>query len=177
MKHKQLLIITEMREAVICIRTRDRYAKRFSEAKCGAHRGLLWSSVLVQSNEHNIVIFSVLVDFVFVSEVRYYLRIDKSLLCQIRENPPHIRVGLGQLKRFHNRGGRLTRNSIHGLRGTMTAKQFEINKKLGLNTDMSVRVLTKEDIIEIIKYLIRLINSKATVDDIDHLSNRRVRTL
>ena len=65
------------------------------------------------------------VDFVFVSEVRYYLRIDKSLLCQIRENPPHIRVGFGQLKRFHNRGGRLTRNSIHGLRGTMTAKQFD----------------------------------------------------
>ena len=45
---------------------------------------MLWSSVLVQSNEHNIVIFSVLVDFVFVSEVRYYLRIDKSLLGQIR---------------------------------------------------------------------------------------------
>lgn len=53
--------------------------------------------------------------------------------------------------------------------------RYRINKKLGLNTDMSVRVLTKEDIIEIIKYLIRLINSKATVDDIDHLSNRRVR--
>ena len=55
--------------------------------------------------------------------------------------------------------------------------RYRINKKLGLNTDMSVRVLTKEDIIEIIKYLIRLINSKATVDDIDHLSNRRVRTV
>ncbi len=55
--------------------------------------------------------------------------------------------------------------------------RYRINKTLGLNTDMSVRVLTKEDIIEIIKYLIRLINSKATVDDIDHLSNRRVRTV
>ena len=55
--------------------------------------------------------------------------------------------------------------------------RYRINKKLGLNTDMSVRVLTKEDIIEISKYLIRLINSKATVDDIDHLSNRRVRTV
>lgn len=55
--------------------------------------------------------------------------------------------------------------------------RYRINKKLGLNTDMSVRVLTKEDIIEIIKYFIRLINSKATVDDIDHLSNRRVRTV
>ena len=55
--------------------------------------------------------------------------------------------------------------------------RYRINKKLGLNTDMDVRVLTKEDIIEIIKYLIELINSKATVDDIDHLSNRRVRTV
>ena len=55
--------------------------------------------------------------------------------------------------------------------------RYRINKKLGLSTDMSVRVLTKEDIIEIIKYLIELINSKATVDDIDHLSNRRVRTV
>ena len=55
--------------------------------------------------------------------------------------------------------------------------RYRINKKLGLNTDMDVRVLTKEDIIEIIKYLIQLINSKATVDDIDHLSNRRVRTV
>ena len=45
------------------------------------------------------------------------------------------------------------------------------------STEMDVRVLTKEDIIEIIKYLIQLINSKATVDDIDHLSNRRVRTV
>ena len=55
--------------------------------------------------------------------------------------------------------------------------RYRINKKLGLNTDMDVRVLTKEDIIEIIKYLIQLINSKAAVDDIDHLSNRRVRTV
>ena len=55
--------------------------------------------------------------------------------------------------------------------------RYRINKKLGLNTEMDVRVLTKEDIIEIIKYLIQLVNSKATVDDIDHLSNRRVRTV
>ena len=55
--------------------------------------------------------------------------------------------------------------------------RYRINKKLGLDTDMDVRVLTKEDIIEIIKYLIQLINSKAAVDDIDHLSNRRVRTV
>ena len=55
--------------------------------------------------------------------------------------------------------------------------RYRINKKLGLPTDMSVKVLTKEDIIEIIKYLIELINSNAIVDDIDHLSNRRVRTV
>ncbi|MBR0488728.1 MAG: DNA-directed RNA polymerase subunit beta [Prevotella sp.] len=55
--------------------------------------------------------------------------------------------------------------------------RYRINKKLGLDTDMDVRVLTKEDIIEIIKYLIQLVNSNATVDDIDHLSNRRVRTV
>lgn len=55
--------------------------------------------------------------------------------------------------------------------------RYRINKKLGLTTDSDVRVLTKEDIIEIIKYLIKLINSNATVDDIDHLSNRRVRTV
>lgn len=55
--------------------------------------------------------------------------------------------------------------------------RYRINKKLGLDTDMNVRVLTKDDIIEIIKYLIQLINSNATVDDIDHLSNRRVRTV
>ncbi|GAB1359836.1 hypothetical protein MASR1M31_16250 [Porphyromonadaceae bacterium] len=55
--------------------------------------------------------------------------------------------------------------------------RYRINKKLNLLTDIDVRVLTKEDIIEIIKYLIQLINSKADVDDIDHLSNRRVRTV
>ena len=55
--------------------------------------------------------------------------------------------------------------------------RYRINKKLGLTTDSDVRVLTKVDIIEIIKYLIKLINSNATVDDIDHLSNRRVRTV
>ena len=55
--------------------------------------------------------------------------------------------------------------------------RYRINRKLNLKTDMSVRVLTKEDIIEIIKYLIGLVNSKAVVDDIDHLSNRRVRTV
>ncbi|MBK5202198.1 MAG: DNA-directed RNA polymerase subunit beta [Prolixibacteraceae bacterium] len=55
--------------------------------------------------------------------------------------------------------------------------RYRINKKLGLNIDMDTRVLTKEDIIEIIKYLIQLINSKTDVDDIDHLSNRRVRTI
>ncbi len=55
--------------------------------------------------------------------------------------------------------------------------RYRINKKLNLDTDMDVRVLTREDIIEIIKYLVELINSKASVDDIDHLSNRRVRTV
>ncbi|MDD4384049.1 MAG: DNA-directed RNA polymerase subunit beta [Bacteroidales bacterium] len=55
--------------------------------------------------------------------------------------------------------------------------RYRINKKLNLNTEIDVKVLTKEDIIEIIKYLIELINSKADVDDIDHLSNRRVRTV
>lgn len=55
--------------------------------------------------------------------------------------------------------------------------RYRINKKLGLSTEMDVRVLTREDIIEIIKYLVELINSKADVDDIDHLSNRRVRTV
>jgi DNA-directed RNA polymerase subunit beta len=55
--------------------------------------------------------------------------------------------------------------------------RYRINKKLGLSTEMHVKVLTKEDIIEIIKYLIELINSKTDVDDIDHLSNRRVRTV
>lgn len=55
--------------------------------------------------------------------------------------------------------------------------RFRINRKLNLNTSSDVRVLTKEDIIKIIKYLIELINSKTDVDDIDHLSNRRVRTV
>ncbi|WP_300300588.1 DNA-directed RNA polymerase subunit beta [uncultured Muribaculum sp.] len=55
--------------------------------------------------------------------------------------------------------------------------RYRINKKLGLGTSMEVKVLTKEDIIAIIKYLIELINSKTDVDDIDHLSNRRVRTV
>ena len=55
--------------------------------------------------------------------------------------------------------------------------RYRINKKLGQDTDYETRVLTKEDIINIIKYLVELINSKATVDDIDHLSNRRVRTV
>ena len=55
--------------------------------------------------------------------------------------------------------------------------RYRINKKLDLGTSMDVKVLTKEDIIAIIKYLIELINSKADVDDIDHLSNRRVRTV
>ncbi len=55
--------------------------------------------------------------------------------------------------------------------------RYRINKKLGLNTDFETKVLTKDDIIAIIKYLIELINSKTDVDDIDHLSNRRVRTV
>ncbi len=55
--------------------------------------------------------------------------------------------------------------------------RYRINKKLGLDTSMDVRVLTREDIIEIIKYLIELISAKSDVDDIDHLSNRRVRTV
>ena len=55
--------------------------------------------------------------------------------------------------------------------------RFRINRKLGLNTSPDTKVLTKEDIIEIIKFLIELINSKKDVDDIDHLSNRRVRTV
>ena len=55
--------------------------------------------------------------------------------------------------------------------------RYRLNKKLGLSIAPDVRVLTNTDIIEIIKYLIQLINSKASVDDIDHLSNRRVRTV
>ena len=55
--------------------------------------------------------------------------------------------------------------------------RYRMNKKLGLDIGMDKQVLTKEDIITIIKYLIELINSKAEIDDIDHLSNRRVRTV
>ncbi len=55
--------------------------------------------------------------------------------------------------------------------------RYRINKKLGVNTDYEKKVLTTEDIVLIVKYLIGLINSKAVVDDIDHLSNRRVRTV
>ncbi|MEY2923484.1 MAG: DNA-directed polymerase subunit beta [Bacteroidota bacterium] len=55
--------------------------------------------------------------------------------------------------------------------------RYRINKKLELNIDDNIRVLTNEDIISIIKYLIELVNSRTDVDDIDHLSNRRVRTV
>ena len=55
--------------------------------------------------------------------------------------------------------------------------RYRINKKLNLSIPIDVKVLTKEDIVAIIKYLIELINSKTDVDDIDHLSNRRVRTV
>ena len=55
--------------------------------------------------------------------------------------------------------------------------RYRINKKLGLETDMNVKILTREDMIKIIGYLIELINSKTDIDDIDHLSNRRVRTV
>ena len=55
--------------------------------------------------------------------------------------------------------------------------RYRMNKKLGLDIEMDKKVLTKEDIITIVKYLIELINSKAEIDDIDHLSNRRVRTV
>ncbi|MEL7064360.1 MAG: DNA-directed RNA polymerase subunit beta, partial [Bacteroidota bacterium] len=55
--------------------------------------------------------------------------------------------------------------------------RYRINKKLDTNVSPDVSVLTKEDIIQIMKYLIGLVNSKAMVDDIDHLSNRRVRTV
>jgi len=55
--------------------------------------------------------------------------------------------------------------------------RFRLNKKLGVSMEETSRVLTKDDIISIVKYLIELINSKADVDDIDHLSNRRVRTV
>ncbi len=55
--------------------------------------------------------------------------------------------------------------------------RYKINKKLGLDIDIETRVLTKRDMISIIKYLVELINQKAEIDDIDHLSNRRVRTV
>ncbi len=55
--------------------------------------------------------------------------------------------------------------------------RYKINKKLDLHVDPNIKVLTKEDIISIIKHLIELINSKTEVDDIDHLSNRRIRTV
>ena len=55
--------------------------------------------------------------------------------------------------------------------------RYRINRKLGLDVNVDVRTLTKEDILKIITYLIDLVNTKADVDDIDHLSNRRVRTV
>lgn len=55
--------------------------------------------------------------------------------------------------------------------------RYKINRKLNLDTSLETKVLTKEDIISIIKYLVRLTNGKAEIDDIDHLSNRRVRTV
>ncbi len=55
--------------------------------------------------------------------------------------------------------------------------RYKINRKLGLEYPLEKKVLTKQDIIEIIKYLVRLTNAKAEIDDIDHLSNRRVRTV
>ena len=55
--------------------------------------------------------------------------------------------------------------------------RYRINKKLELDIDSNIRVLTKRDIISIIQYLIELVNSRTDVDDIDHLSNRRVRTV
>ncbi len=55
--------------------------------------------------------------------------------------------------------------------------RYKINRKLGLNFPIEKKVLTKDDIISIIKYLVKLTNAKADIDDIDHLSNRRVRTV
>ncbi len=55
--------------------------------------------------------------------------------------------------------------------------RYKINRKLGLDIHLTTKVLSKEDIISIIKYLVRLTNGKADIDDIDHLSNRRVRTV
>ncbi|MEY3051842.1 MAG: hypothetical protein RLY31_1627 [Bacteroidota bacterium] len=55
--------------------------------------------------------------------------------------------------------------------------RYKINRKLGMDTDEETLVLTKDDIIAIVKYLVRLMNQRAEIDDIDHLSNRRVRTV
>jgi DNA-directed RNA polymerase subunit beta len=55
--------------------------------------------------------------------------------------------------------------------------RYKINRKLGLNVPVTRKTLTKEDMISIIKYLVQLVNGKAEIDDIDHLSNRRVRTV
>ncbi|MCD6113366.1 MAG: DNA-directed RNA polymerase subunit beta [Bacteroidales bacterium] len=55
--------------------------------------------------------------------------------------------------------------------------RYKINRKLNIDTPLDIKVLTKEDIIAIIKYLIKLVNDKTEVDDIDHLSNRRIRTV
>ena len=55
--------------------------------------------------------------------------------------------------------------------------RYKINRKLGLNIDMTTLVLTKDDIISIVRYIVQLINDKAYIDDIDHLSNRRVRSV
>ncbi len=55
--------------------------------------------------------------------------------------------------------------------------RYKINRKLGMDTDQDILVLTKDDIIAIVKYLVRLMNQRAEIDDIDHLSNRRVRTV
>ena len=55
--------------------------------------------------------------------------------------------------------------------------RYKINRKLGLEKDLDTLVLTKEDIISIVRYLVSLMNQKAELDDIDHLSNRRVRTV
>ncbi len=55
--------------------------------------------------------------------------------------------------------------------------RYKINRKLELDIPVETRVLTREDIISIIKYLVKLSNQKADIDDIDHLSNRRVRTV
>ena len=55
--------------------------------------------------------------------------------------------------------------------------RYKINRKLGQEIDKEVSVLTKEDIIKIVKYLVSLMNQKAEIDDIDHLSNRRIKTV